>query len=194
MVSRSFGQLITDPKDLAATVATFAGRAAQKLRSEGLICSNLTASLETNLFRTTDPQFHASLNVSLPVGTADTRRLTGAALRGLKGLLERTGKKHSYRFKRAGVLLQDLCSETQVQTSLLGNPDDARSQRLNAAVDGPWQSLERKYTLRRETPKIRAFYNVSSNARFLRQAQKSGEAGQFMCHQPISAIKVSSIA
>ena len=83
VASRSFGRPVQLATEMAEAVATYTARAAEKMRRQGLATANLVVFVETNRFRPDDPQHCASQAVQLPVATADTGKLTAAALRGL---------------------------------------------------------------------------------------------------------------
>ena len=59
--------------------------------------------------------------VQLPVATADSGKLIGAALAGLAAIW-----RDGYRYKKAGVMLLDLHPAAAVQGGLFDRPDDAR--------------------------------------------------------------------
>ena len=77
-----------------------------------------------------DPQYYGSHAVHLPVATADTGRLLLAARDALKAVW-----KQGYSYKKAGVMLLDLCPAARVQGDLWTEPDSSRSQALMKAVD-----------------------------------------------------------
>ncbi len=68
---------------MAEAVATYTARAAEKMRRQRLATASLIVFVETNRFRPGDLQHRASQGVQLAVATADTGKLTSAALRGL---------------------------------------------------------------------------------------------------------------
>jgi len=71
------------PDEMAEAVATYTPRAAEKMRRQRLATASLIVFVETNRFRPGDLQHRASQGVQLAVATADTGKLTSAALRGL---------------------------------------------------------------------------------------------------------------
>src|SRR3954447_3932520 len=83
MASRSFGRTVETHAELQEAVATYTTRAAEKLRAQGLAAGRIVVFAHTNRFRLDDPQYDAVQGVSLPVATADTGKLIGAARRGL---------------------------------------------------------------------------------------------------------------
>jgi DNA polymerase V len=130
MASRSFGRMVTAKRELEEAVSTHASRAAAKMRRQSLATARLVVFIQTNKFRPQDKQHFAEQTINLPVATADSGRLTSAALRGLDAIY-RPG--HSY--KKAGVMLLDLVPAAQVQGSLFDQPDSPRSAARMLAID-----------------------------------------------------------
>ncbi len=87
---------MTSREELEEAVATYVSRAAEKMRSQALAPPRLIVFAHTNRFHPEDPQYDGVQPVALPVATADTGKLIGAALRGL-GALWRPG----LRYKKA---------------------------------------------------------------------------------------------
>ena len=130
VASRSFGRPVLLATEMAEAVATYTARAAEKMRRQGLATANLVVFVETNRFRPDDPQHCASQAVQLPVATADTGKLTAAALRGLAPIW-RTG----FSYKKAGVMFLDLVPAASVQAGLFDAPDSPARQRLMGIID-----------------------------------------------------------
>lgn len=129
--SRQFGRPVTDRLEMAEAVATYTARAAEKMRRQNLTTASLTVSVGTNPYRTNDSQRHVSQSVQLPVATADTGKLTTAAIRALD-VIWRPG----FSYIRAGVMFLDLVPSAAVQGGLFDAPDTAARQKLMATVDG----------------------------------------------------------
>jgi DNA polymerase V len=101
--TRSFGRPQHEPSALAEAVATFAAKAAEKLRRHGLGAHLITVILGTDRYApASGPSTHTAC-ISLPAATADTSHLTRAALQGLARLHQPGTAYH-----RAGVLLSGL--------------------------------------------------------------------------------------
>ena len=130
--TRSFGRPQHDAAVLAEAVATFAARAAEKLRRQGLVAHLITVILGTDRFApTAEPATHTAV-LALAAATNDTALLTQAALRGLKQL-QRPGRA----YQRAGVLLSGLETAGQAQLGLFADTtaQQQRSQQLMSALD-----------------------------------------------------------
>ena len=136
MASRSFGRPVTCKREMEEAVASYVARAAEKMRRQGLATSSLVVFLHTNRHKPDQPQYYAARPVQLPVATADTGKLTAAAMHGL-GCVWRDG----YRYAKAGVVFPVLGPATKVQGDLFGQPDSAASMRLMQTLD----TLNRRY-------------------------------------------------
>jgi DNA polymerase V len=128
--SRSFGQLISDLLPLEESVAAYATRAAEKLRAQQLLTSEIGVMLRTNPFRTDLPQYQRSVSIAIPP-TDDTRLIAHAAIK-----LLRTIYRPGFAYQKTGILLTDLTSIFYRQTDLFEDVVGlARSKALMTAVD-----------------------------------------------------------
>ena len=130
--TRSFGRPQHEPAALAEAVASFAAKAAEKLRRHGLGAHLVTVILGTDRYTPGDgPHTHTAC-ISLPA-TADTCHLTRAALQGLAGL-----RQPGTAYTRAGVLLSGLeppgAAQLQLFEPAAAPAPPARAQ-LMAAMD-----------------------------------------------------------
>lgn len=116
--SRAFGRMVTKYSELEEAVSTYAGRATDKLRRDGAVCSGVHVFVETNRFREQDRQYNNGMNVSLSEPTNDVRRITAAALYGLKRIF-----LDGYLYKKAGVMLLDLAPHAARQSALFLDHD-----------------------------------------------------------------------
>ena len=111
--TRSFGRPQHEPAVLGAAVATFAAKAAAKLRRHGLGAHLVTIILGTDKYAPAGGPSTQTACVSLPTATADTSRLTQAALQGLARL-----RQPGVAYHRAGVLLSGLECHGSTQLGL----------------------------------------------------------------------------
>ena len=136
-VSRSFSQPISTETELRQAVASYVVRAAEKLRRQGQRAGRITVFARTSPFA---PGFYSqAASTVLPLASNDTAVLLQAALRLVPGLF----RPHK-RFAKAGVLLQELQPEQQLQHHLLAplTPEhQARREALMQRIDG----LNRRY-------------------------------------------------
>ena len=130
MVTRSFGHTIRDIYELEGAIATFAARAAAKLRQQQEVTQGLLVFLRTS--RAQQEIRGVSTFVKLIQPSADTGILLQAALDGLHAIYD-----PDLSYKKAGVLLIGLGSEAQLQLSFLGQSSDkiTTQQALMRTVD-----------------------------------------------------------
>jgi DNA polymerase V len=136
MASRSFGRPVATLREMQEAVATYVARAAEKMRRQELATASLVVFIQTNRHKPELPQYYAAHPVQLSVASADTSRLTKAAMHGLSCIW-----RDGYRYAKAGVVFPALVKAEGVQGSLFKLPDSAASQRLMATLDG----LNRRY-------------------------------------------------
>ena len=129
VVSRSFGERVTDHAAISQALATFAVRAAEKLRRRGLVAAGVGFFVHSDVFRPELPQHNASRSVSLPTATADSRLLAGMVERLTRGRL-----KEGIGYKKAGVVLMDLARPEHLQADLFA-PAISGNPKLMSALD-----------------------------------------------------------
>lgn len=128
--ARSFGQLLSDKKDIREAVANYAHSCAMKLRKQNSCANEVYVFLQTNTHREQDKQLHASVKIHLPVPCNSSNQLIKAALEGLDIIF-----KPGYRFKKAGVMVMDLVPEQTVQLNLFESVDKKKEDPLMRALD-----------------------------------------------------------
>ena len=96
----------------------------------GLATASLIVFAHTNRHRPDQAQYGAKRPVQLTVATADTGRLTKAAMFGLDCIW-----RDGFLYKKAGVIFPTLIKAGAVQGSLFLHPDDPRSKSLMASID-----------------------------------------------------------
>ena len=128
--TRSFGQAITELPPLVEAVSEFASRAAEKLRKQGSLASQLLVFAHTSPFRP-GPRFNKSVVVPLRRSTADTGKLVWAAAMGMRRMYE-----PGYKMAKAGVMLLDLVPGSVLQGELDLEEEDQRDRtKLMVALD-----------------------------------------------------------
>lgn len=134
--TRSFGRPVTDLQPLIEAVSEFATRAAEKLRKEGSVATEVMVFAHTSPHRP-GPRFSRSTVVPLRRPTADTALLVQAAAAGMRQIYQ-TG----YQLIKAGVMLLDLMPEGFGQHELDLESDASEDRtRLMTTMDG----LNRRY-------------------------------------------------
>lgn len=131
VVSRSFGQRITQPEEMQQAIVTYATRAAEKLREQDSRCRHISVSVATG--RHSDaPQYSNTASCLCDYPTNDTRDIIESALRGL-GTVWREG----FRYAKAGVMLGDFYPSGMTQFDLFSEQQPrANADALMAALDG----------------------------------------------------------
>lgn len=136
--SRSFGNKIRDRESLAQALASFAARAGERLRAEGLVAGGLAAQIRTARHNV-ERRYDQSAFVPFPTATADTSVLVRAAKKGLNAIF-----LEGFAYAKAGVMLYALEPKDARQGNLLQLAtleQDARREALMSAVD----LLNRRY-------------------------------------------------
>ena len=128
-VTRSFDKMYSNFDDLRERVATYAAKAAAKLRKQDSNCTLLYVFLITNPFRTDLKQYRANMVVKLCNPTQSTMVLTKAALYGLKKIY-----KPGYQYKKAGIIIMGISPASEQQLSLFSE-EDPRHQLLMKTID-----------------------------------------------------------
>ena len=121
--SRSFADPIPDLDELSLRVSDFAAICARKLRKEHTAAGRVTVFMYTNRFREDLPQYFPAISVPLDVPANNNQEIVGAALRGLKAIF-----KEGYGYKKAGVIVDDIIPESQIQGSLFDDNTEMRER------------------------------------------------------------------
>ncbi len=127
-VSRSFGKPVAEIEELKEATASYASRAGEKLRQEGLAAGVMTVFVTTSRF--IEKSYFNSHTVEFPTATSDTIELVRSACRCIDQLYRR-----GCLFKKSGIILGGLISERHIQKNLFDTVDRERSHRLMRAVD-----------------------------------------------------------
>ena len=132
MVSRGFSRRVTDYRDIEAAVATYASRAAEKLRRQGLSTNKMTISLRTSPFSPAPERYANAAGFVFPEATSDTTHMIKAARHCLKKIY-----KPGLPYQKAGVFLDALEDTRRIQRGLFPLPgvDPDKSRALMKAVD-----------------------------------------------------------
>ncbi len=128
--SRSFGKPVTTIEQLEEAVSMHTTRAAEKLRQQKLVASAMQVFLMTNRFRSDQRQYSNAATVRIDPPSDDTGVLLGYAMEAIRRIF-----REGFRFKSAGVMLNDLSPRKGVQMKLFTKVDRDRSKRLMAALD-----------------------------------------------------------
>ena len=106
-VTRSSGVPMKDFDTLFQAITAHATRAAEKLRTHGLVAGTLTVFFHTNRHRSDRPQYAGSRSTRLNPMSSDTLDLVAAAKRCAIAAWPK-GDTQAYGFTKAGIMLDDL--------------------------------------------------------------------------------------
>lgn len=130
--SRSFaGSGLNALAPLEEAVAKFSAEAVRKLRKQNAAAQTLTVFAYTSPHRTDLPCDYLQGTVRLPVPTSALPELTAAAL----GVLRERWRSPAFHYKKAGIIISDICRADEVQPDLFDPTDRIRQEALQRAVD-----------------------------------------------------------
>ncbi|CAM3455456.1 MULTISPECIES: translesion error-prone DNA polymerase V subunit UmuC [Yersinia] len=155
IVSRSFGERVTQLQDMRQAVFQYAERAAEKLRQEHQYCRQISVFIRCSPY-SPEPYYGNNANQTLLLATQDTRDIVAAAMRGLDTIW-----KEGYRYQKAGIILNDFCSRPGQIDMFDDSHPKANSEQLMKAIDRInqtglgriWfagQGIEKVWKMRRE--------------------------------------------
>ena len=121
VVSRSFGERVSNLDTLKPIVSNFAVRAAEKLRSEKQKCSQVSVFVRTSPFNINKPQHSDLKTIGLLTPTNDTRDILIAAKKGLLPIF-----RPGYDYAKAGIILNKFTNEQIKQHSLFKDPNEPK--------------------------------------------------------------------
>jgi len=127
-VSRMFGKPVESVKELKEAISSYASRAGEKLRGQGLAAGVMTVYVTTSRF--IENKYFNYHTVEFPVATSNTIELIHNACRCIDRLYH-----NGCAFKKCGIILNGLVLENQAQKGLFDNVDRLKAQRLMQAVD-----------------------------------------------------------
>ena len=131
--SRSFpDQGLSQLGPLEEAVAHFASSCSRKLKGQDSCCRAVTVFAYTSRFRTDAPSSTINRTVTLTVPTNDLRELVSVAVGALRSQWNASA---TFFYKKAGVIVWDICPSGAVQGDLFDTIDRAKQARLAAAID-----------------------------------------------------------
>lgn len=128
--SRSFSDRVTELSALREAVASYAARAAEKLRAQGDYACALQVFIQTGQFNERERRYANVATVPLLTPSADTRDLIAAALAGLDRIF-----RPNFLYLKAGVVLMDLVAPGLAQVDMLAPAPRPGGERLMAVMD-----------------------------------------------------------
>ncbi|TVR15164.1 MAG: Y-family DNA polymerase [Balneolaceae bacterium] len=111
--SRSFGKPANNCQDICEAVSHFSARAAEKLRSQKSVATNITVTLITDKYKAPGRPYKFGATYTLPNATADSGEIITTASTIARQLFER-GKI----YKKAWVMLTGIVPQSEIQQDL----------------------------------------------------------------------------
>ena len=136
--SRSFGSKVRDKESLAEALATYAARAGERLRGEGLVAGGIAAHIRTSRHGA-GHRYDQTAYVPFQVPTADTADLIRAVRRALDSIFQ-----EGFAYAKAGVMLYEIEDKDVRQGNLLQLATTIRDSRREALM-GTMDKLNRRY-------------------------------------------------
>lgn len=127
--SKSFGVPVTSQHDLEEAVASYVSRASEKLRNQNSHANLLFVYITTNRFKKDEPQYSNSAHIRLKEPTSSTIDLTTSALYGLRKIY-----RPGFKYKKAGVLLEGIEPDSQMQLKLFHSFNCAKKEQTNVLM------------------------------------------------------------
>jgi DNA polymerase V len=127
--SRSFGLLIESIDELREAVVVYMSRAAERLRRGKMAAGVVTIFINTNRF-SNEPQYRNSITYELAYSTDSTKELLEWAQKGLEQIY-----RSRFKYKKAGVMLNQLVPAEQLSKRFFGDKAFERSHRVMRAMD-----------------------------------------------------------
>lgn len=128
--SRSFSKEIYERKELMEQVAKFASMTAEKLRSEGTLCSELTVFAATNRFHDNELQQYGNTKILFAEPTDSTLRIVRAAREAVNDIFVA-----GFGYKRAGVIASGIKQREGTPHSMFDSERQSQHERLMQAMD-----------------------------------------------------------
>lgn len=128
-VTRSFGRPIDVFAEIEQAIATYATRAAEKLRRHQLVAAAMQVFVLTNRFSKTDRQYVNQVSFAIEP-SSDAFALISSARRAAAHLW-----RDGYRYAKAGIILLDLSPAAEHTESMFPSVDPERSAALMSALD-----------------------------------------------------------
>jgi len=128
--SRTFAYPVTSFEGLREAISTFTSNAAEKLRDQSSVTPVVMVFILTNRFNR-DKFYYNHRIIELPTPTSNSLILINHAIEGLRQIF-----KEGYRYKKAGVIFNDLIPYHQVQMNMFDNVNFNKSEKIMKAIDG----------------------------------------------------------
>lgn len=128
--SRAFGKRLHEIEPIREAVATYAARAAEKMRGQGSQCKRVRISIRTGMFNPNETKLARGVVCELPYPTDDTRVIIKAAQAGLDEIFT-----PGYAYAKAEILLMDLRQRGEFTDDLFASTQPVAAERVMGALD-----------------------------------------------------------
>ncbi|TXI06236.1 MAG: Y-family DNA polymerase [Rhizobium sp.] len=128
--SRMFGKRLTELTPIKQAVATYVGRAAEKLRAQGSVCKRMRVSIRTGMFNPDEAHHAHGVLVELPYPTSDTLLMTRFATDAVSKIY-----RPGFRYSKAEVLLMELRQPGEFSEDLFALKQPVACGRLMQVMD-----------------------------------------------------------
>jgi len=128
--SRSFGTKLTEFSDLFEAVSNHAASCAAKLRRQHSCAAGMLVFIMTNPFSERDAQYVNSKHLTLSIPTNSSSEIIEFSKMLLKDIY-----KPGYSYKKAGVIITEIVSNTPMQADLFDTVDRDKQKKLLKVID-----------------------------------------------------------
>ncbi len=128
-VSRSFGKKVEKLRELKESVTSYCLNAAEKIRSESLVCKSVTIFIRTSPFQNKGIFYSNSKTIDFPIATNNSIEIVKNALTGLDLIY-----KDGFKYQKAGIILSGL-SDSEKGNSLFKSTKDEKVKNLMQSID-----------------------------------------------------------
>jgi DNA polymerase V len=129
-VARGFGKVLSEKHEVMEALANFTAMVAGKLRSEQLATNTIQIFVQTNAYRSNEPQYFRSLTIRLPEATNSTNELIRHARQGLETIY-----RPGYNYNKTGCTAMELIPAAEVQYNIFDSENRAQNSQLMKVVD-----------------------------------------------------------
>lgn len=131
VVSRTFGQRITDLDSMLGAIAEYTQIAHKRMRKDNMICGCITVYASSSRFDTKHPYVSDTLTFGLEMATDDVRVMIQKATTAMAKIF-----KQDVRYNRCGITLTALSSVNDRNQSLFDDPaEDKKTEDLMQALE-----------------------------------------------------------
>ena len=154
-VSRSFSKPIEKLNDLEESISNYGVRVSEKIRGEKLVTQSISIFVLTNHFNKREKQYSNSVRLQLSFPTNDSIKIVKRALEGIRQIY-----RSGYRYKKAGIILHELSSASEIKglldfdrnqsDSVMKTIDQINYRYGKSSIKLASEGIEKKWSMKRE--------------------------------------------